>query len=449
MKEKKAIVVGAGLVGSLWSVFLAKRGYTVEVYERRSDMRNQGFIGGRSINLAMSTRGWKALEMAGIADQIRKDAIPMYGRQMHDEKGNQVFQAYGKEDQAIYSVSRGGLNLALLKIADEHPQVSLHFDQACLGFNRRELEIKFRNEEGTHKKTAPLIFGTDGAFSAIRQSLQKTDRFNFEQNYLEHGYKELRIPPAEGGGFRLEKNALHIWPRGHFMLIALPNPDGSFTCTLFLPFAGPQSFENLKTDEQVLAFFNKYFADVVPIMPELLSDFNGNPTSSLVTIRCNPWTHKDRFMIIGDASHAIVPFYGQGMNSGFEDCTVLNDLMDKHNEDWPAIFEAMNKDRIPDANAISDLALRNFVEMRDLVGDPMFLLRKKIAAWLQTEYPDKFIPLYSQVTFTHIPYHKALAEGQRQDELFKKILSLDNITNDWKTDQVKDIFLDWYAKRPA
>ena len=449
MKEKKAIVVGAGLVGSLWSVFLAKRGYTVDIYERRSDMRNKGFIGGRSINLAMSARGWKALEMVGIADQIREHAIPMYGRQMHDEKGNQVFQAYGKEDQAIYSVSRGGLNLALLEIADEHPQVSLHFDQACLGFNRRELAIKFRNAEGTHKKTAPLIFGTDGAFSTIRQSLQKTDRFNFEQRYLEHGYKELHIPPTEAGGFRLEKNALHIWPRGHFMLIALPNPDGSFTCTLFLPFAGPQSFENLNTDEQILAFFNKYFVDVVPIMPDLLSDFKDNPTSSLVTIRCNPWTHKDRFMIIGDASHAIVPFYGQGMNSGFEDCTVLNELMDVHNEDWPAIFEAMNRDRIPDANAIADLALRNFIEMRDLVGDPMFLLRKKIAAWLQTEYPDKFIPLYSQVTFTHIPYHKALAEGQRQDELFEKILSLDNITNEWKTDQVKSIFLEWHAERPA
>jgi kynurenine 3-monooxygenase len=448
MKEKKAIVVGAGLVGSLWAVLLAKKGYSVEVYERRPDMRRAGFKGGRSINLAMSLRGWKAMELAGVKDRIEADALPMRGRMMHSVKGDLTFQPYGKEGQAIYSVSRGGLNLELLNIAAETGKVSFHFNQACRKVDVENNRLYFQDQESGVETIAesPLIFGTDGAFSAIRGSLQKTPRFNYSQQYLEHGYKELTIPPNADGSHKMETNALHIWPRGQFMLIALPNPDGSFTCTLFLPFEGPESFSNLDTDEAVLAFFNKYFADSVPLIPDLISDFQQNPTSPLVTVRCHPWQYKKRILLLGDASHAIVPFYGQGMNSGFEDCTILYDLIERFDEDWPTIIEYFNKHRPKDANAIADLALRNFVEMRDLVADPKFLLRKKIAARLHEKYPD-FIPLYSMVTFSEIPYSEALAEGHAQDELFEEILALENIEERWDSQEVDQVFETWVSKK--
>lgn len=442
--EKKAIIVGAGLVGSLWSIFLAQRGYQVDIYERRGDMRKDGFVGGRSINLAMSTRGWKALEKAGVAEQIKADAVAMNGRMMHAIDGTTTYQAYGKEGQAIYSVSRGGLNLALINIADKHPLVNFHFDHKVEKVNKRVGNLTVRSENGERAQVdAPLIFGTDGAFSSVRSSLQRTPRFDYQQDYLDHGYKELEIPAGPNGTFLIEKNALHIWPRGHFMLIALPNSSGSFTCTLFLPFEGEQSFEKLDNNEAIHAFFKKYFNDALELIPELVEDFNQNPTSTLVTIRCNPWTYNNKFLLLGDASHAIVPFYGQGMNSGFEDCTVLDEMVTAMDEDWPSILKQFNTTRIPDANAIADLALRNFVEMRDQVGDPDFLLRKKIAAWLANKYPERFIPMYSQVTFTHIPYSKALAEAQRQDLLFEKILAVKNIHQEWQTEEVIAIYEAW------
>ncbi len=441
--EKKAIVVGAGLVGSLWSIFLAQRGYKVDIYERRSDMRKEGFVGGRSINLAMSTRGWKALEKAGIAEEIKADAIAMDGRMMHAVNGETTFQPYGKEGQAIYSVSRGGLNLALINIADKHPLVNFHFDHKVSKVDKKSGSLQVTSEGITSTADASLIFGTDGAFSSVRASLQRTPRFDYQQDYLDHGYKELEIPAGPNGSFLIEKNALHIWPRGHFMLIALPNSSGSFTCTLFLPFEGPQSFEQLKTNDAIQTFFETYFADALALIPDLVKDFHENPTSTLVTIRCNPWVYKDKICLLGDSSHAIVPFYGQGMNSGFEDCTVLDEMLSEFDEDWTKTLSAFNETRIPDANAIADLALRNFIEMRDLVGDEDFLLRKKIAAWLHDKYPDRFIPLYSQVTFTHIPYSKALAEGRRQDQLFEKILAIENIHQDWKTEKVIQVFEAW------
>lgn len=444
MKDK-IIISGAGLVGSLWAVFLAKRGYEVEVYERRTDMRKLEGEGGRSINLAMSTRGWKALEKAGIKEEVLETALPMKGRMMHSVAGDLIFQPYGKEDEAIYSVSRAGLNRKLMDIAEKHENVNFHFDMKCTGVNTRNNSISFENYKTgeTSTKEAAFIFGADGAFSAIRTSLQRTDRFNYSQYYLPHGYKELNIPATADGDFAMDKDSLHIWPRGEFMLIALPNPDKSFTCTLFLPFEGAESFSRLNTREEIMVFFHKYFADAIPVMPTLLEDFKNNPTSSLVTIRCNPWQINNKVLLMGDASHAIVPFYGQGMNSGFEDCTLLDELADELNEDWTKIIEKFSQNRVEDANAIADLAMRNFVEMRDLVGDPMFLLRKKIAAWLHTEYPDDFIPLYSMVTFSHIPYAKALREGEAQDQLFKEILALPNIKENWKNEKVLAIFRAW------
>lgn len=444
MKEKKAIIVGAGLVGSLLSVLLAKRGYEVHVYEGRSDMRKAGFIGGRSINLAMSDRGWRALRKAGIARQLEDVAIPMRGRMIHNRPGSLAFQAYGKEDQAIYSVSRGGLNLELIQIADQFEKVHFHFDMRCRGVDLKTNTAHFE-QRGSGKRfqvEAPLIFGTDGAFSAVRGSMMRTDRFDYSQTYLEYGYKELTIPPNPDGSHAMELNALHIWPRGSFMLIALPNVDGTFTCTLFLPFEGEQSFEKLDSDAAIEAFFREQFPDAVPLLKNLLDDFHGNPTASLVTVRCSPWIHQNRVLLLGDAAHAIVPFYGQGMNAGFEDCSVLDDLMEEFVDDWDHITPAYNAARVENGHAIADLALRNFVEMRDQVADPKFLLRKKIAAFLHDRYSD-FLPVYSMVTFSHIPYSEAWEETFRQDALFARILSIPDIEQKWNGPEVIRVFEEW------
>lgn len=447
--SKEAIVVGAGLVGSLWAVFLARRGYQVKVFERRPDMRAVGYRGGKSINLAMSERGWKAVEKAGIREKIEKVAIPMPGRMIHNLDGNLAFQPYGKEGEAIYSVSRGGLNLELMRIAGEFPNVEFFFDRQCLGVDLDNPLIHFNNVKTGEKETyeSPLIFGTDGAYSAVRYSLQHTDRFNYRQFYLEHGYKELTIPSGPDGKHRIEPGALHIWPRGNFMLIALPNADGSFTCTLFLPFEGEISFEHLKKDEDVSAFFRKYFADALPLIPDLLQDFHKNPTSSLVTVNCSPWQWQGRILLLGDAAHAIVPFYGQGMNAGFEDCTILDSMLDEGGENWQDVIPAFARRRERDGDAIAELAQRNFIEMRDLVADPMFLLRKKIAADLHTRFPDKFMPVYSMVTFSNTPYHLALREDDAQNRLFRDVLSLDSIEENWNGPEVEQVFKSWLSAR--
>jgi kynurenine 3-monooxygenase len=446
--QQKAIVVGAGLVGSLWAVFLARRGYRVEVYERRPDMRTAGYSGGRSINLAMSERGWKAVEQAGIREKIEKVAIPMPGRMMHSVAGEMTFQPYGKQGQAIYSVSRSGLNLELLNIAASFPNVEFFFDHRCADVDLEKPVLIFEDLKTRELKSvdAPLVFAADGAFSAVRYALQRTDRFNYNQFYLEHGYKELTIPPLAGGGHRLEKNALHIWPRGNFMLIALPNADGSFTCTLFLPFEGDVSFEKIKTDADVLSFFQKYFPDAVPLMPTLVKDFWQNPTSSLVTVKCAPWQWQSRILLIGDAAHAIVPFYGQGMNAGFEDCTILAAMHDELEGDWQRILPQFARQRKADGDAIAELAQRNFIEMRGLVADPKFLLRKKIAAHLHERHPD-FLPVYSMVTFSNTPYHVALREDDAQNGLFRAILNLENVEKEWNGEGVEDTFRQWTLKK--
>lgn len=448
MEQKKALIVGGGLVGALWAVFLAKRGYVVDVYERRGDMRAAGYSGGRSINLAMSHRGWRAVEKAGILEELRKVAIPMHGRMMHSPTGELTFQQYGKEGEAIYSVSRGGLNLELLRIADNFEHVRFHFHQKCNGIDPEQGIAHFEHTLTGELTTveSPLIFGTDGAFSAVRASLQNRPRFNYSQSYLDYGYKELSIPPGPEG-FRMEAHALHIWPRGNFMLIALPNMDRSFTCTLFMPFDGEISFESLQTDEQVAAFFNRFFADAVPLMPGLLEDFRENPTSSLATVRCSPWHVADRVLLLGDAAHAIVPFFGQGMNAGFEDCTLLDELLTAHGERWEEVIPRFSRERAPDADAIADLALQNFIEMRDLVADPGFLLRKRIAATLAERYPEEFMPMYSMVSFSHIPYREALRAGQEQEVLLARIAAAPGIENNIEQHpDVDRLFREWKAE---
>ncbi|MBX2915239.1 MAG: FAD-dependent monooxygenase [Cyclobacteriaceae bacterium] len=440
---KNIAIAGAGLVGSLLAIYLKKRGYSVTVFERRGDMRKAGAETGRSINLALSNRGIRALEEVGLADELKKVAIPMHGRMMHDKNGNLSSFAYGKEGQFINSVSRSGLNVVLMNEA-ERLGVEFRFEQriAKVDLERTTLLVD-SNQSIVHGQLAAIdhglltnknfdyIIGADGAFSAVRTAFQFTDRFDYQQDYIDHGYKELHIPPGANGVFQLEKNYLHIWPRESFMMIALPNPDGSFTCTLFFPFEGDPSFSSLKTKQDVQRFFKETFPDAQLLMPDLLEDFESNPTSSLVTIRCYPWV-RNKTLLIGDAAHAIVPFYGQGMNAGFEDCRILNNLLTKHSDNWENVLPEFQQSRKPDADAIAQLALDNFVEMRDLVADSDFLLRKKIEAKLYELFPDKWIPLYPMVTFMDtMRYSDALAISKKQSKIMDVVMKQPDIETNW------------------
>ena len=443
--KKSVTIVGAGLVGSLLSIYLSKRGYKVNVFERRADMRLETMSAGRSINLALSDRGWRGLEGVGIADDIKKIAIPMYGRFIHHKDGTNAYQPYGKDNQAIYSVSRADINMKLMDLAEQQENVNIQFNKKCTLINRKDLAITFEDNltKETSNTSADLLFGADGAFASSRLSIQlQSDRFEYNQHYIDCGYKELIIPAGKNGEFLLDKNALHIWPRGSFMMIALPNPDGNFTCTLFLPFEGEKSFSNLKTDKQVEDFFKSEFSDAFTLMPTLISDFKTNATASLVTVKCFPWVFDNKIGLIGDAAHAIVPFYGQGMNCGFEDCVVLNELIEKHNDDWDIIFPEYEQLRKPDGDAIADLAIANFVEMRDKTADPKFILQKKIEAKFSQHYPDKWIPLYSMVTYSpHIRYSTALKEGQKQQKIMDEIMAFNNIESIWESDEIESEIL--------
>ncbi|GAL84459.1 kynurenine 3-monooxygenase [Sporocytophaga myxococcoides] len=426
MEEKKIVISGGGLVGSLLALLLGKAGYEVDVYEKRPDPLMTAPETGRSINLALSHRGIKALQAAGVEQETMNIAIPMKGRFIHHEDGTNSFQPYGEEGQVIYAVSRADLNKTLLNKAREAHNVKLFFNERCVKVNIEEFSIEFENKlDGTVKaREFSVLFGADGAFSQVRSSLLPTCRFNYSQEYLEYGYKELTIP-SDAGAHRMEKNALHIWPREKFMLIALPNLDGTFTATLFLPFEGENSFESLKTDAQVETFFKSNFADAADLIPELKKQFAEHPTSALVTVKCYPWVYENRIALIGDAAHAIVPFYGQGMNAGFEDCRVLYDLVTK-NWSLNSSLQEYQKLRKPAGDAVGQLALQNFIEMRDLVNDKKFLLRKKIEAIIHHKIPG-YLPLYSMVTFSDLPYHEALEKGQKQERLMEEIMKIENI----------------------
>lgn len=447
---RKVTILGAGLVGSLLSILLRKRGYEVDVYERRPDLRTTEIGAGRSINMAMSTRGWKALDLADMRASIEELVIPMKGRYLHQADGSSAFQAYGKDGEAIYSVSRGELNKKLMDKAEELG-VRIHFSHTCTHVNIPQNIITLKDAEGNVSElSCDLLFGADGAFSALRTSMSHMDRTDFQQFYISSGYKELCIPPDAAGNFQLEKNALHIWPRRNYMMIGLPNVDGSFTCTLFFPFEGNPSFDSLKTSEDVLAFFKEQFPDALPLMPTLTEDYNTNPTSSLITTRIYPWSYQDKSCLIGDAAHAIVPFYGQGMNAGFEDCSVLWELLDQHGEDWETILKTFQKLRKPNADAVSELALANFVEMRDKVADARFLERKKIEKDLGKRYPGVFNSVYEMVSFSHTPYAFAWQSMEAQDWLLEAIMNLgdyeQNIENPDFRAQV-DALMHTYAKR--
>lgn len=435
MKEKNIVVVGAGLVGSLLGIYLAKRGHKVRIYERRGDMRKQAVVAGRSINLALSDRGIKALKEVGIADEVLNIAIPMPGRFIHHKDGSNAFQPYGKEGQAINSVSRGELNKKLMDLAELNG-VEIFFNHHCISIDWSKNQINFQLNSELVTENFDVLFAADGAYSAARlQHMLNHSMFDYHQFYIDCGYKELSFPSGPNGSYLLDKSALHIWPRKDYMLIALANLDGSFTGTLFFPFEGDTSFSKLDTKEKVADFFSREFPDVMKLIPDLTDQFFHNPTSSLVTVKCYPWVRNDKFALIGDAAHAIVPFFGQGMNCGFEDCSVLNQLMDKYGDDWTGLLQEFQSLRKPDADAIADLAVNNFTEMRDKVADPVFLLQKKIEAGLHDKFPDKWIPAYSQVTFSPgIRYSEALQRGKMQEEIMHQIMKIEGIEELWKTD---------------
>ena len=444
--EKKVIIVGAGLVGSLWAIYMSKAGYKVTIYERRSDIRKAEISAGKSINLALSYRGWKALRGAGVDDEVKKIALPMYNRIMHDLEGNLTTQAYGKKDQAIYSVSRGLLNSIMMTMAEEKGNAEIHYNYKCYDADLENGIVYFEDALTGEKKQdqADLVFAADGAFSAIRyNAMQKLNRFNYSQNFIEDGYKELLLPANEDGSYKLDEKALHIWPRGRFMLIALPNEDGSFTCTLFMPYDNHEyAFNKLTNDTLVDAFFKNVFPDFHAIMPNLIENWHMHPLSSLAIVRCYPWTY-GKTALMGDSAHATVPFYGQGMNAGFEDCTVLWELMKKHNEDWEKVFSEYQQTHKPNGDALQDLSLHNYHVMRDYVADPKFLLQKKIEARIFEKHPDKWMPLYSQVTFSHIPYSQAIAIGKKQDKIMKEILKTPNIEEVWDSENIENKILNF------
>ena len=445
---KQATIVGAGLVGSLWAVYLAKAGHNVKVFEKRPDIRSTDIATGKSINLALSVRGWKAFETVGIADEIRKNAIPMTGRTMHDPEGNLTYQPYGKEGQAIYSVSRGGLNAKMMDIAESKGDVKISFNEECIGADLEAGIVYFKNSE-TGKKSefqSDAVFAADGAFSAIRyRAMQLANGFQYEQRYVEDGYREILLPANEDGSYKLEKNTLHIWPRGRFMLIALPNEDGSFTCTLFMPHLGIEnSFDDLKSKDQINSFFQTMFPDFHELMPNVADFWGDHPLSSLAIIRCYPWTI-GKVALMGDAAHATVPFYGQGMNAGFEDCTVMWELMKEHDEDWQKVFEAYQISRKPNGDAVQELSLDNYYVMRDFVADPLFLLQKRFERRISELFPDKYMPLYSQVAFSHIPYAEAHRKGKEQDDFIKSLMVENDIASLFESNSIDELIQSTYS----
>jgi kynurenine 3-monooxygenase len=420
----KLAIIGCGLAGPLAAIYLARRGIAVDLYERRPDLRKVAISAGRSINLALSARGIHALDQAGVWDAIRRICIPMKGRMIHSSSGELTFQPYGQRPgEVIYSVSRRDLNIALVEAAESLPGIRVWFERRCTGADLASGAIQIHDEatRETYEVPTELVIAADGSGSAVRIEMLKALRFDYSQHYLDYGYKELTIPAGTAGSHVIETNALHIWPRGSFMLIALPNIDGTFACILFLPFEGDNSFASLRRPSDVVRFFEMHFADALPLMPHLAENFFQNPVGSMVTIQCQPWNAGGRALLLGDAAHAIVPFFGQGVNCAFEDCVRLAGLIDEHGLDWPVVFSELSPTRKPDTDAIAAMALDNFIEMRDSVGRPEFLARKQVEQALERRYPGVFVPKYSMVSFHRIPYSVALSRGDVQDRILDEL----------------------------
>lgn len=435
---QKIAIVGSGLVGTLLAIYLKKMGHTVHVYDRSPDIRTVEFSG-RSINLVMSDRGWRALENIGLDSEIKKIGIAVDKRAIHMQDNKLNYQYYGKEGEVIFSLSRGILNRKMIDLAEQNG-VDFFFEHKIWDVTLAEATLHIGDSERGEWQELKYdkVFGADGAFSRIRHRMQRQSMFNYSQEFLNIGYKELHIPANADGTHKIDKHSLHIWPRGHFMLMALPNLDGSFTCTLFMPFEGENSFEALKDQSVLVDFFAKYFPDTAAVIPDLVEDFFKNPTSYLVMMKCFPWTFGDKVALIGDSAHAIVPFYGQGMNAGFEDIIVLSEMIEKYGNDWKTIFEEYEQSRKPNADAIAELSYRNFMEMSSKTADEKFLLQKKIEKWFSDKHPDKWLPLYSRVTFSLQPYSEALAIGDMQNKIMEEIMAMPGIEEKWSSEEVEN-----------
>lgn len=435
---KKVIIVGAGLAGSYMAYAMGKKGYEVQVFEKRRDPRKSNYGSGRSINLVVSHRGWTALAYAGIEEKIRKIVVPAYGRQIHDLKGNESYFPYNIDNKAIHSISRGEFNKTLVELAEALPNVNITFDAFCEQVDFNTGTVHMKQGEQLNAYSADLIVGADGTGSSVRGALMKQPRFNYSQEFIDSGYKEVHIPAGKDGAPQLNIDALHIWPRREFMLMGLANTDNGFTGTVFAPFDGEYGLDHLSTGADGLRYFQEYFKDAIPLIPDLEEQWENNPTSALACIRCEPYHWGANTMLIGDAAHATVPFYGEGMNGSLEDVRVFLELLDEHGDsDMKKVLEIYTQQRVPAGNALVDLSLRNFIEMRDLVADPSFQLRKKIERKVQANHPDKWTPLYTLVKFTNIPYHEAKAEGERHDRIMEEILGIEVIEEKWDSNEVE------------
>lgn len=436
----RVIVVGAGLIGPVIAMYLSKRGYRVEVYEWRPDIREVEPPPGKSIHLVLSKRGWKALTEVGFDGQVRRIVMPLSGRTIHSADGNLAFQPYGQEGQAIDAISRNDFNKLLVSLAEDSG-IAFHFNRKCVDIEFRDGTVTFEDPRTgeTFRAGSDLVIGADGAFSAVRQQIVKAGRVDYAQSYLSHGYKQLSIPASADGDWPLDSSTMHVWPRERYMLTAFPNLDGSLTMSLFLPYDGKPSFRSLEDEEDVQSLFRETFSDVPPLAPELSREYLGVPTSSLVTIRCRPWVFEDRAVLIGDAAHTVVPFYGQGMNAGFEDCSTLYRCLEEHGDDWTVVLAEFERLRKPNADALATLSLKNFTELCDRVGDPDFLLRKKIERRLGQEYSGWFFPMYPMVAFSHIPYAEALRIGEEQDGLIDRIMEIEDVREKWGSEEVDEV----------
>ncbi|APG63950.1 kynurenine 3-monooxygenase [Tenacibaculum todarodis] len=435
-KQDNILIIGAGLCGSLLALRLAQRGYKVEVYESRPDLRTTDISAGRSINLALSDRGFKALRLCGVEEKAREICIPMYGRLMHDKEGNTFASNYsGRENEYINSISRGDLNGILLTEAEKHENVNIHFNSKCTSVDIENTVAHFKSYSTKEEFSidADVIFGTDGAGSALRKSyyLEKKFLFSYSQNYLTHGYKELEIPADKNGKHQISDGHLHIWPRGEYMLIALPNMDGSFTVTLFLSYdEGEYNFKNLTSEEKITAFFEEQFPDALKLIPSIKDEFFNNPTGALGTVKCSPWMYQNKTILMGDAAHAIVPFYGQGMNASFEDVTVFDEILNQDLDSWEAVFKTYQNSRKEDTDAIADLAIDNFHEMKDHVANPVFKEKRKLEMTLEKMFPNEYFSKYSMVTFNEdIPYAEAMKKGRAQDKALLNMVADNDLEN--------------------
>jgi len=426
-RARQVTLVGAGLVGSLLAVLLAKRGFKVELFERRADMRKENISAGRSINLALANRGIFPLEQAGLMEKVKPILTTMKGRMIHDEKGEQNFQTYGqKREEVIYSVSRAELNKICMNAAEETGLVTFHFNQTCSSVDLNNNTLVLTNSKTNEQSIRSFnrLIGTDGSASSVREAIHKIESTQHDILPLGHSYKELLIPAGQNGEFQIEKNALHIWPRGGYMLIALPNEDASFTVTLFMPNEGEVSFKSVNSKEKLNLFFQTNFSDAVSLLPDLEKDFFNNPTGHLATVKCSPWHYQDKALLLGDAAHAVVPFHGQGMNCGFEDALELANTIDQFNNpilDWKTVFSMVDKNRKPNGDAIADMAIENYITMRDSVRDEKFILKNQLAFELEKRFPKRFCPRYSMVMFHRLPYSEAKERGVIQEDILSQL----------------------------